>query len=340
MKKNRVTLKDIAEATNLSIATVSLVINGKGSNFPEGTRQRIFEAVRQMGYHPDYAARSLVTGKSQTIGVIVPDISNSFFAEMVHHLQLELNKYSYNIILCSSEEKRENDIKYIKVLSGRNVDGLVLALSAESMEADKRQALQDALREAAVPYIFFDRYFSGQDYAVSADNTDSGYRIAQMLLEKGHRNFGVITGPVSLNSSTNRLAGFVKALQAQAVPLPEENIFHGQYDVDTGYAGARQLLQNKDITAIFAFNDLQAFGVMRYAKEQGIRIPQDISLVGFDDSYFSALTEPTLTSIKQPVKEMAQAASKMIVDLICGTDCTQTVKLKTQLIERNSVRRI
>ncbi len=340
MKKNKVTLKDIAEATKLSTATVSLVINGKGGNIPEATRQRIFEAVRQMHYQPDHAARSLVTGKTQTIGVIVPDISNSFFAEMVHHLQLELNKYNYDIILCSSEEKMSNDIKYIKLLSSRNVDGLVLTMSAESMEEKNRQEIRRTLEEAAVPYIFFDRYLTGEDYAVSADNKDSGYRIAGMLLDCGHTNIGVIAGPGSLNSSTNRLSGFVKAMQERGVELPEENIYRGQYDAETGYAGAQKLLQNKKITAVFAFNDLQAFGVMRYAKEQGIAIPKDVSLVGFDDTYFASMIDPQLTSIKQPVKQMAQEASKMIVSIISGTDCVKTVKLKTELIQRNSVRQI
>ncbi len=340
MKKNKVTLKDIAEATGLSIATVSLVINGKGSNIPECTRQRILDAAEQMHYQPDHAARALVTGRSQTIGVIVPDISNGFFAELVHHLQLELNRYNYDMILCSSEEKMSNDIKYIKLLSCRNVDGLVLALSAQSMEKINRREIQTSLKDAGVPYIFLDRYLTGEDYAVSADNTDSGRQIAGMLLEHGHRHIGVIAGPGSLNSSANRLAGFAAALQEQDICLPEENIYHGQYDASSGYVGARQLLQNQKITAIFAFNDLQAFGVMRYAREQGIRIPQDISLVGFDDTYFASMTEPELTSIKQPIREMAQEASRMITGILSGTECEKNVKLKTQLIQRNSVRRI
>ncbi len=341
MKKNRTTLKDIAEATSLSIATVSLVLNGKGDNIPECTRKRIQEAVRELNYHPDYTARSLVTGRSQTIGVIVPDISNTFFAEMVHNLQLELSQLGYDIILCSSEEKMSNDIKYIKLLSGRNVDGLVLTLSAESMEEKNREAVEQTLREASVPYIFFDRYLGGENYVVSADNKDSGYTIANLLLDRGHTNIGVITGPVSLNSSKNRLAGFSKAMQERGVPLPPENIYNGQYDVESGIQGARQLLRKGGgITAIFAFNDMQAFGVMTYAKEQGIHIPGDVSLVGFDDTYFSAMVEPKLTSIKQPIKEMARQASKMIVDVIGGVECKKTVKLKTQLIERNSVRQI
>ncbi len=340
MKKNRTTLKDIAEATNLSISTVSLVLNGKGDNIPECTRQRIQETVRELHYHPDYTARSLATGRSQTVGVIVPDISNAFFAEMVHNLQLELSQYSYDIILCSSEEKMSNDMKYIKLLSSRNVDGLVLTLSAESMEEKNREEVERTLREASVPYIFFDRYLGGENYVVSADNKDSGYTIANLLLDRGHTNIGVITGPVSLNSSKNRLAGFTKAMQERGIPLPPENIYNGQYDVESGIQGARQLLQSGGITAIFAFNDMQAFGVMTYAKEQGIQIPGDVSLVGFDDTYFSAMVEPKLTSIKQPVKEMARQASKMIVDVIDGVECRKTVKLKTQLIERNSVQQI
>ncbi len=340
MKKAKVTLRDIANATGLSTSTVSLVLNGKGFKIPESTRQRIRDAVIQLNYQPNLAARSLATGKTQTIGVIVPDISNTFFAEMVHHLQLALSQYSYDIILCSSEEKMSNDIKYIRLLSARNVDGLILTLSGESLEKKNRQQILSVLAETAVPHIFLDRYLDADSHVVSADNRGSGSTVARMLLENGHTQIGVITGPISLNSSKNRLAGFRKALSEQGVTLPDNRIYHGHYNVDSGIQGARQLLQDPSITAIFAFNDLQAFGVMTYARQEGIRIPQDISLAGFDDTFFCSMAEPKLTSIKQPVREMAQEASEMIVDLLHGTEHRKSVKLKTRLIERDSVRRI
>jgi len=335
----KATIKDIAEATDLSIATVSLVLNNKGQNIPEKTCRRIKAVAEQLNYLPDYNARSLVTGKSRTVGVIIPDISNMFFAEMVRHIQLELDTKGYDIILCNSEEKMQNDIKYINLLASRRVDGLILTMSAESMYECNRAAIEETLERLTIPYIFLDRYFKKDSNKVMVDNEESGWQVATHLLSLGHRKLGVITGPDSLNSSSNRLKGFLGALDAHGVSIGDDCIVHGTYDLESGQCGA-EILINKGVTAIFAFNDLQAYGVVMTANKLGYSVPRDLSVVGFDDSLYSSISETKLTTVHQPLKELAKAVCDMLENLLSGKETPKEVKLKAQLIVRDSVRNL
>lgn len=335
----KTTIKDIACATGLSVATVSLVLNNKGKNIPECTRDRIKTAAKDLNYRPDYTARSLVTGRSNTIGVIIPDISNSFFAETVRHIQLELDKYGYDIILCNSEEKMQNDVKYIGWLSSRRVDGLILTMSAESMDPENRSEIQGILENLKIPYIFLDRYFKSDTYKVMVDNADSGYKVAKHLLLSGHRNIGVISGPTFLNSSTNRLKGFLKALEEEGVILPSENVLSGRYDMESGVSCGEKLIE-KGVSAIFAFNDLQAYGVLKCAAERGIKVPEQLSVVGFDDNFYSSILETKLTTVRQPIRQMALEVCRMMRNVLDGKETEKEIKLKAELILRDSVKEI
>lgn len=336
--KQKTTIKDIAGVTGFSVATVSLVLNNKAKNIPDSTRERIKCVADEMNYLPDYTARSLVTGKSHTIGVIVPDISNIFFAETVRHVQLELDKYGYDIILCNSEEKMENDIKYIGWLASRRVDGLILTMSAESMNIDNRERIQSTLDNLKIPYVFLDRYFN-DSYRVIVDNEQSGRDVASYLLSHGHVNIGVITGPACLNSSSNRLKGLTEALREKGIEIPQENIVYGKYDMESGVVGADKLI-GQGVSAIFAFNDLQAYGVFVSAKNHNLVVPRDLSVVGFDDNMYSSILETKLTTVRQPIKQMALEVCKMVVNIIQNVNTTKEIKLKAQLIARDSVRNV
>ena len=336
--QKKVTIKDVAEQLGLSVTTVSLVLNNKG-DIPESTRSRIRRVAEDMGYHPDYMARSLVTGKSHIVGVLVPDISNQFFAETVRHLQTELNNYGYDIILCNSEERMDNDIKYIEWLSGRRVDGLVLTLSAQSMQEENRGKMQRVLDGVKIPYVFLDRYYESNTPKILVDNVDGGYRVTKYLLDSGHTNIGLITGPMSLNSSANRLEGVQKAMAERGIALPKENIVSLSYDMDSGRQGAEVLIA-MGVTAIFCFNDLQAYGVFAYVNEHGMKVPDDISLVGFDDIFYSSILETKLTTVRQHIRQMALETCKVVVKLLEGKPCPTEVKLTTELIVRDSVKDI
>ncbi|MEG1711349.1 MAG: LacI family DNA-binding transcriptional regulator [Clostridia bacterium] len=336
--KKRITIKDVALAANVSMTTVSLVLNGKNNSLPVSTCERVQKAVRVLDYQPNHAARTLVTNETKTIGIIIPDIANAFFAETVSYIQTELSKCGYDIFLCNSGEQKINDLKYIKLLSSRNVDGLIITFSSESLQEENYKELETVMENTGVPIILLDRYFNGDADKVMIDNTAGGYVVTKYLISKGHRNIGCITGPLNLNSSRNRLKGYTRALTDFNIEYNEDYIINGKYDLESGIKGAKKLLE-KNITAIFAFNDLQAYGVMKVAKEKGLKIPEDISLIGFDDIFYSALLETPLTTVRQPIKEMADTVCKLLIKRINtnSENDYEEIRMKANLIERDSV---
>ena len=339
MLNKRVTLKDLAQYTGFSITTVSLVLNNNASSIPDSVKKQIIDAARELNYIPNIAARSLVSGSSKTIGVIIPDISNSFFSTLVHDMQIELNNYSYDIFLCNSDEKMENDIKYINLFSSRAVDGMILVLSAESLKEENQPKIKNLLDSLFVPYILVDRYFASDTYKVMIDNYDAGRMVADVLYKNGHKNIGLITGPLSLNSSINRLQGALDYFKKLGITINPDAIYTGNYDYDTGYIGARKLLKN-NISAIFAFNDLQAYGVIECCNELGIKIPNDISLIGFDNLDTSKIISPKLSSVSQPIKELSVLACQNLMALIERRACEKEIRLKSTIILRDSIGRV
>lgn len=337
--KKKITIKDVSQELGLSPTTISLVLNGKDISVPDATREKIIECAKRLNYHPDSIAQSLATKTTHTIGIIIPDITNNFFTEYVHNIQLKLNSLGYDIFLCNSEEKMEEDLKYINLLKNRRVDGLMLAMSAESLQPNNLKITKEILNKLDIPYIMIDRYIDNNSPYVGIDNETSGYNIAKFLLSKGHKKIGVITGPMCLSSSINRLKGFTNCLKENNIEINEDNIKYMRYDMESGYLGAKDLLKN-DITAIFAFNDLQAYGVISYAKEIGLKIPEDLSVAGFDDLLYSSILDTKLTTVKQPIEKIAEEACDMMVRLINQKDGETQIRLSTDLIIRSSVKEV
>lgn len=337
--KKKITIKDVSQELGLSPTTISLVLNGKDISVPDATREKIIECAKRLNYHPDSIAQSLATKTTHTIGIIIPDITNNFFTEYVHNIQLKLNSLGYDIFLCNSEEKMEEDLKYINLLKNRRVDGLMLAMSAESLQPNNLKITKEILNKLDIPYIMIDRYIDNNSPYVGIDNETSGYNIAKYLLSKGHKKIGVITGPMCLSSSINRLKGFTNCLKENNIEINEDNIKYMRYDMESGYLGAKDLLKN-DITAIFAFNDLQAYGVISYAKEIGLKIPEDLSVAGFDDLLYSSILDTKLTTVKQPIEKIAEEACDMMVRLINQKDGETQIRLSTDLIIRSSVKEV
>lgn len=338
MKKKTTTLKDVAISCGVSSTAVSLVLNNKPSNLSEKTKELIKETAAKLGYRPDPTARSLATKKTNTIGVIIPDISNAFFSEAVRHIQVELSKYGYDMFLCNTEEKYANDLKYLELLISRNVDGLILTMSAESLTMDHQDTIKSMLKDSKIPYVLFDRFFEGNESKVYVDNEASGYEMTKHLLQNGHINIGVITGPLVLNSSRDRLKGVKRALKESGIELEKDNVVTGFYDMETGRIGGKKLLNQ--VSAIFAFNDLQAFGVIETAKQLNKQIPQDVSLVGFDDIFYSAILETQLTTVRQPIYDMSKAISDLLMKMVSDIEHHEVIKLPAVLIQRNSVKKI
>jgi len=338
MRKKATTLKDVAAHCGVSSTAVSLVLNNRPHNLSEKTARLIVKGADELGYRPDPTARSLATKTTNTIGVIIPDISNAFFSETVRHLQIELARFGYVMFLMNSEEKFENDLKYLELLISRNVDGIVMTMSAESMLPENQKKIKTILHESKTPFVLFDRFFEGDDSKVYVDNLESGYAIARHLIDQGHTNIGVITGPLGLNSSRDRLRGVMKAMDESGIVLSDNHIVQGYYDMETGRKGAQLLLGH--VSAIFAFNDLQAFGVIETAESQDIRIPDDVSLVGFDDVFYSAILKTRLTTVRQPIYEMSDALSKLLIKMIKDPEYREEIRVPATIILRDSVKTI
>lgn len=335
-REKRATIKDVAQRADVSPTTVSMVLNGKDGSIPEETRKRVRRAAADLDYSFDYTARAMVTRKTNTVGIVIPDISNMFFAASVRHIQVELAQRGYDIILCNSEERAENDLRYIRLLAGRNVDGLILTPSAEALKGQNAARIRAMLEGLGVPYLFLDRHYEDAGPKVAVDNAESSYRAAKYLLGRGHTKIGAISGPLTLNSSYNRLKGLKRALAEAGLTLPSGYLYEGKYDFETGRRGGEALMK-EDVTAIFAFCDMQAYGVYESVKRAGKQIPHDLSVIGFDDTFYSALLQTPLTTMRQPVEQLAQEACRIILSLIAGEEA-QEAHLPAELIARESVK--
>ena len=335
MHQKIVTIHDVARLSGVSATAVSLVLNSRPNKIPSVTKDKIRHAADALNYTPNMTARSLATKKTATVGIIIPDITNAFFAEAVKMIQLNLSKRGYDTFLCNSEEMFEQDLKYIQLLALRNVDGLILTLSAESLKPENWPMIQETLTQCGIPYVLFDRYYPGSDPKVMVDNTMSGYQAARHLITSGHVKIGIITGPMTLNSSLNRLKGVQQAFRDSGIKLTDDVIFTGRYDLKTGREGARKLLGK--VSAIFAFNDLQAYGVMETAKAMALSIPGDVSLIGFDDLAYSSLLWTSLTTMRQPLPELTERVCDLLFQVIHDPTFTEEIRLPATLVVRGSV---
>ena len=334
----RITIKDVANEAGVSVTTVSLVLNGKADSVPDSTKERIYNATKKLHYTPNYTARSLVMGRTKMVGIIVPSITNFFFAELVRLLQKKFAKHGYDIILSNNEERSDKDLKYIDLLSGRNIDGLIFTPSAESLFPENTEKVKELLDKLSIPFLFLDRYISDYPH-ISIDNRTSGYQMAEYLISRGHKKIGVVTGSRLLNSSNNRLKGFCRKLEESNISFTEEYIYEGQYDIETGELAAERFLKT-EVTAIVAFSDMQAYGIYKKLKELGKRVPEDISVVGFDDNVYSSLLDKPLTTMRQPLEELASATVKAMLDMMHGKGFSKTEKMSAKLIERESVKQL
>lgn len=331
----RVTLKDIARHTGLSVATVSLVLNNKVHRLSTETKEKVLKAAKELRYRPNQLAVGLVTRRTRTIGLVIPDVTNMFFAVIAKGAQICCQKRGYHMILCNTNDSPDKDLEAVEVLMDRGVDGVLMTISSAGSKA--RECLE-TLERMEKPLVLIDRVLpeTGAS-AVLSDNELGGYIATRHLLELGHRRIGCISAPMALTSSKMRVFGYIRALQEYAVAFDPALMEEAPFQLVSDFALVRRLL-DAGATAIFAYNDLMAYGVYKLAVEAGLRIPQDFSLVGYDNLFFSELLEVPLTTVSQPVLEMGEAAANLLVDRIEGADDTGggSVCFKPELVVRRS----
>jgi len=327
----RPTIYDVARLAGVSTATVSRALNGTGQIAP-ATSAAIDAAVLQLGYQPNTVARSLVTKSTQTIALLLPDIANPFYAALVSGIQERALAAGSTMLLCTTEGDPEREEQYLSLLRAKQVDGVLvdgLVLPPER--------IADFVREG-LPIVCLDRDIDSTSVPLVQVDNRLGARLAtEHLLSLGHRRIAHVSGAPGLRISDERIGGYSDALAAAAVEHRRTLVAVGSFTEEGGYEATRALLAVSKLTAVFAANDLSALGVMHAIAESGRRIPDDVSVVGFDDLRLAGHTTPPLTTIHQPAFEIAQRATQLLLDLAAGREVPQRLHLlEPELVVRGS----
>ena len=303
------TIREVAESAGVSYATVSHVINNTRLVSQE-TRARVVAAMDALNYRPNALARSLRQGKTHTLGLVLPDSANPFFAEISRSIEDEAFKRGYSVFLCNTELDTQRELFYVDVLSNKQVDGIIFVAAGDQADS------LDFLLRRNMPVVMIDRDIPNVEVdAVLTDNQLGGFLATRHLLDLGHKRIACIAGPSSITPSADRIIGYRKALEQANLPYDETLIIRGDYHAQSGLEITHSILNmNPRPTAIFALNDLMALGALRAAAEAGYSVPRGLSVVGYDDLEIARFTNPPLTTIAQPKKEVGAQAVSLLVD--------------------------
>ncbi|MDM8519253.1 LacI family DNA-binding transcriptional regulator [Anaerolineales bacterium HSG6] len=327
-----ITMKDVAEKAGVSIKTVSRVVNNQGEISAE-TRQRIEAIIAELGYRPNLVARSLITQRTLTIGLIVVDITNPFFAEVARGVQDVARQNGYNVLLCNIDDNLHEQQKALESLAAHSVDGIIL-FPLEYYD-DRLLSFVNQYR----PVVLINHLLQHPNVAVVLlDGAHGVQQAVNHLLERGHQEIAMLAGPKPITGRGQRLQGYQTALQGQGLADSANRVIFSIPTQAQGYEQSKQLLsQHPHITAIIAYNDLLAFGVIQACRELNIVIPDQCAIVGFDDIYFSNLVHPALSTVRVNKYEVGQQAMTRLLTMINDPKLTiSPIKLGVELIVRES----
>jgi LacI family transcriptional regulator len=327
------TLESIAQAAGVSKATVSLALNGKPGVSPR-TRQRILEIAKKLNYQPNASAQGLAKQRTETVGVIVPDISSPFYAELVRGVEEEVSAHGYYLILCTTTGKPSREELYFQLFQTQRVDGIIIMTPRE----DDRALHQ--IHDKGFPIVVVDREVaSGDDIVeVLVDNFHGSIAAMEHLLDLGYKRIGFINGVPTLAASQERLRGYRLVLQEHDITPRDEWLCTANFREDGGYHCMRQLLSaDPSLDAVFVASDLMALGAIKALREEGKRVPDDIAIIGFDDIPLASTFDPPLTTVRQPMEKMGAMAARLLFQLINGEKLLERkVILQTELVVRAS----
>lgn len=326
-----ITIKKIAELAGVSSATVSKVINGKDEHISDATRQNVLKIVEREGYIPNGIAKSLRVRNTKTIGLIIPDVMNPFFAELARGVGDAAEKRGYTVILCNTDNEGIKEDKTIKILQEKMVDGIIIAATENS--AGK------SLERCNIPLVLLDRHIEldMKVGSITVDNEKGGYIATEYLIGKGCNNISYISSKTSTKPSAERLEGYKRALMKNGIEFNEDITYYNNFRTETGYLGVLNVLDiNKRIDGIFCGNDLIAIGAIKALKEKGIRVPEDVRVIGFDNISICDFIDPPLTTIRQPIYEMGEEAIEMLINIIENCSTGPNKVLSPTLIKRGS----
>lgn len=340
----RPTIYDVAKRSGVSVATVSRVLGKSDYPIRKETRERVLAAAKELRYTPNAMGKGLKTSVSRDLGVIIPTITNPSYAMLLKGIQREADRRDYNILLCNSHRNAEHEAKNIRVLMEKRVAGILLTSIAPDLAA-ARQAIQSGF-----PLITMEQALPLSCIHIGYDYEAAGHMMTSYLIGKGHRRIGFIGAPLDRTSRRQMLEGYRLAMRDANLPMPEEDIVLSdveseginQYEMENGIHAAAFFAGRKQRpTAYACLNDLTALGAMRGFHEAGLRVPADVSVIGFDNISYCTLGIAPLTTVDQHATKMGEIAARLLIDQIEQPESVQyAVKLAPELIERQSVRTI
>jgi len=327
-----ITLKMVAEKAEVSVNTASRAINNKPDINLE-TKKRVLQIAKELGYVRNATAVALRTRKTGTIGVVIADNRNPFYAEVLSGMEEAAREKNYHIILANTQRDYQKEEEAINLLLAKRVDGLLIA-PVQDRDDDIKNLI-----DANIPFVVVGRDFKNIEVdAIYNDEVKGGFLATEYLIKKGHKRIALIDGFLYKSPAKGRLEGYKKALNKYRISLDESLISVGDINIEDGYERTKQMLEkNLDFTAIFAYNDMMAFGAMQAIKEKGLRIPEDIGLIGYDDILFSSLISPALTTIRLKKQELGVKSVKLLFSRINGNrKKTKKVMLGVELVVRET----
>ena len=330
-------MKDIARELDVSVVTVSKVLRNH-SDIGPATRERVLQRVKELGYQPNWVARSLVTRRTYIIGLVVPDLMHSFFAEVAKGVGRKIRPRGYNVVISNSEEDAQLEAQEVNLLLARQIDGLILASAQKPGQSD----LFERIEEHKVPVVLIDRRISGLDLSyVGVDDEQVGRLATEHLIERGCRRIAHIRGP-QISTGLGRLAGYRQALSHHGLRVASRYILAGDSGDSTGYEAMRRLLAlDPPPDGVFCYNDPVAAGAMKAALEAGLRVPEDLAVVGAGNVHYSDLLRVPLSTVDQSSSQIGEHAADLLLDLVESKRPRRprTILLAPKLVVRDSTNR-
>ena len=336
------TMKDIARRTGLGLATISSYFNG--GNVREKNRIKIEEAIQELHYEVNEVARGLKTNATKTIGVVIPELNNTFCAEIITGMEDVLRSHGYATIVCDCRTDKRLERDAVEFLSRKRVDGII------SMPVDAEGNHLKKFQKTGKPIVLIDRRIRELSCdSVLVDNEKAAEDAMRVFFQAGHRKIGIIGGPEEISTAQERLQGYRNAYEKENIPVRESLIYHGDYTIQGGVQGIEKLVaDNPDMTAVFVTNYEMTMGAVIGMNELGLKIPEQLSVIGFDNMDFARAVVPRLTIVTQPTEEIGQAAANLLLSHLEDkdetsdktsdkTETTETIWLKTGFVEGESV---
>ncbi|MFB4162465.1 LacI family DNA-binding transcriptional regulator [Alteribacillus sp. JSM 102045] len=332
------TIKDVAKHANVSIATVSRILNSTSAGYSEKTKERVQAAIKELGYKPNAVARGLINNKTQTIGVLFPDVSSMVTSELLHGIENVTHRLGHSVIVCNTASQGKKTLDYLQLLSEKRVEGILFAsemLTDEYYEAIKAMKVPAVLvstksQKHPMPYV-------------KVDDRDASYTATSYLIEKGHRRIGMLSGnPKDIISGLPRIEGFQAALRDHGLLDHGASVFPAKgFSYEDGMEMFKKLRREaEDITAIFAASDEMAVGALASAYKINVKVPDDISIIGYDNIKISEMAIPPLTTLAQPLREMGEKAAELLFETLNTGEASESIMLPHRIVERESVKEL